>query len=95
MLKDLQDELIKDIIFKEIADFFITDISDYLRLSTDIETLQEKVIELENNLTAHDEINDGIKSISDKMINLEGKIVKLESKVSNKLFDLIKFIKSL
>jgi HK97 family phage prohead protease len=95
IMKDLKDASIKDIIIQELADYFITDISDYLRLITDIETLQEKVIELENNLTSHDEINDGIKSISDKMINLEGKIVKLESKVSNKLFDLIKFIKSL
>jgi len=74
-MKDLKDESINEIIIQEFADLYITDLSDYLRISTDIETLQDKVIELENKLTA--------------------RIVKLESKVSYKLFDIIKFIKSL
>jgi HK97 family phage prohead protease len=75
IMKNLKDESIKDIIIQEFADLYITDLSDYLRINTDIETLQDKVIELENKLTS--------------------RIVKLESKVSYKLFDIIKFIKSL
>jgi len=80
MLKDLQDVTIKNILEEENESLI-----HYNQLSADISALKSEL----------SSFNSNISNLNGNVTELNNKLIKLESKVSLKIIELIKFVKSL